>query len=790
MFYLLIIVIYFNHHLLLHTTSASSLLFTLDNVRYSLSDRVLTIPKLGALRGIHIDYENEYYKKYNLVNIEAFLGLQYGLYHGRFEPSKERFELHPTTKVNKQIYFGPACAQYIWTNQSELIRIRTENFAKQYYPKLLKYIQKQNEQQCLYMNIYQPQIKNLKEPLPVLLFIHGDGYDIGTGAAFDGAIFASYTKAIVVTINYRLGPFGFLYLSRENKGDYALHDIYTSLHWLKNYVTNFNGDPDRITLYGTGSGAVLASLVVMLETVNGGTGTIKRRKSLVHRLILNDQTFLSPYMTSIVNEISSYQRDILSDLSCSTLLCLRNESLIKTKDLLELNTYSKNYGYINYIKPLEYPFPFFNSFLDTKIDHINSLRMKFYHQSNTLLPENLHILLTISSSINHSLFQEININNNNNNRNNIIEDLINYAYTKWNIKTNEYYFDKYLFNYHQQILGPLLKYSKYVSNDRNIHILERYSNKYQSELPYTFGYVLAPSMSVFNDTYLNADENERIESMKSMDLFANLIHNGDINIKSPYHQNIQYESIEKWHPVFPEFNFILLKNGNLSQVRGYHAEVHYLFNNIIVNHSENSFDINLLNTWKTLYDVSHKKNQSTNIYSSLLTRQFSPLFDSNNNNNINNQKYIFILALSTFILLIVNLCICIILSRRGQGCRKREYNCLNDHKQLNLVNQSEQHKHQQRHGGSSPSSTNSNGTITIDSTQQLIVNTNSNEQEHHSSSPLSSLLCTTNSSINSTPPIDVLHPINITKKNGILKCSSIKKTSVLVVASSLPEAIV
>lgn len=70
----------------------------------------------------------------------------------------------------------------------------------------------------------------------------------------------------VIFILYFLG---FLYLSRENKGDYALQDIYTALHWLKNYVTNFNGDPDRITLYGTGSGAVLASLVVMLETVNG-----------------------------------------------------------------------------------------------------------------------------------------------------------------------------------------------------------------------------------------------------------------------------------------------------------------------------------------------------------------------------------------------------------------------------------------------------------------------------------------------------------------------------------------
>jgi len=137
----------------------------------------------------------------------------------------------------------------------------------------------------------------------------------------------------------------------------------------------------------------------------------------------------------------------------------------------------------------------------------------------------------------------------------------------------------------------------------------------------------------------------------------------------------------------------------------------------------------------------------------------------------------------------INFCICIILSRRGHGCRKREYNCLNNHKQLNLINQSEQQKQQQQqkqHGGSSPSSTNSNGTITIDSTHQLIVNTH--EQEHQSS-PLSSLLCTTNSSINSTPPVDLIHPINITKKNGILKCSAIKKSNVLV-SSSLPEAIV
>lgn len=64
---------------------------------------------------------------------------------------------------------------------------------------------------------------------------------------------------------------GFLYVSPENNGNYALHDIYTSLHWIKNNIQHFNGDANRVTVYGTGTGAVLASLVVMMETVNGET---------------------------------------------------------------------------------------------------------------------------------------------------------------------------------------------------------------------------------------------------------------------------------------------------------------------------------------------------------------------------------------------------------------------------------------------------------------------------------------------------------------------------------------
>jgi hypothetical protein len=202
--------------------------------------------------------------------------------------------------------------------------------------------------------------------------------------------------------------------------------------------------------------------------------------------------------------------------------------------------------------------------------------------------------------------------------------------------------------------------------------------------------------------------------------------NRDVNIKSPYEKKVDDETGDQWLPVFPELNFIILKgefrfihlrntviynylDGQLTQESGHYAEVHYLFNNLIPNLSNHLFNIDLLNTWRTLYEVSYQYNISTQrsplMHSSLLIKPI--------NSQIKNPKYIFVLTLSVLLILILNFSVCILLAKRGRGCRKREYNCLTGHAQLNI-------EKPQQHGGSSPSSTNSNGTIT----QQLIVNTN------------------------------------------------------------------
>ena len=252
------------------------------------------------------------------------------------------------------------------------------------------------------------------------------------------------------------------------------------------------------------------------EFLLGGTRTVKQRKPLVHRLILNEHTFLSPQMTSTLQEISPYQSKILSSFSCSSSSCLRNRSLINTEDFLRLDSYSHDNRHRNYICPLEKPFPFY---------HSHSLRTDFFQQAHIFLPQNLHILLTTSSSIIRSSFS-LPIEAKHPHLNNILEYLFNYAYTKWNRTSNQFDFDQQALDYHQQIIAPLLEYAKYIFNERSIHIVERHSKKYQSELPLTFGYVLAPSLSVFNQTFLEADEDDRRESRSMMDLFANLIHNG------------------------------------------------------------------------------------------------------------------------------------------------------------------------------------------------------------------------------------------------------------------------
>jgi para-nitrobenzyl esterase len=117
---------------------------------------------------------------------------------------------------------------------------------------------------CLYLDIYAPAGARAGDNLPVLFWIHGGNFAQGSGVLYGGQRFASLTDSVFVSINYRLGPYGFLALSQleagspQGGGDYGLLDQIAALRWVRSNIAAFGGDAHDITIDGqsAGSGAV------------------------------------------------------------------------------------------------------------------------------------------------------------------------------------------------------------------------------------------------------------------------------------------------------------------------------------------------------------------------------------------------------------------------------------------------------------------------------------------------------------------------------------------------------
>jgi para-nitrobenzyl esterase len=108
---------------------------------------------------------------------------------------------------------------------------------------------------CLYLNVTAPAGASGR---PVLVWIHGGGYQAGSGTdmAGDGAAFARSHGLVVVTFNYRLGALGFLDVPGERPtGAHGLHDQVAALRWVQDNIAAFGGDPARVTVYGLSAGA-------------------------------------------------------------------------------------------------------------------------------------------------------------------------------------------------------------------------------------------------------------------------------------------------------------------------------------------------------------------------------------------------------------------------------------------------------------------------------------------------------------------------------------------------------
>ncbi|XP_022127103.2 juvenile hormone esterase [Pieris rapae] len=148
---------------------------------------------------------------------------------------------------------------------------------------------------CLVLHIYVPEIA--KNKLPVLVFIHGGFHDFGEGGPETyGPKYLVRHGIIVVSINYRLGPYGFMCLDiPEVSGNQGFKDQTMALRWIRENIELFGGDSNKITLYGQSSGAVSVEFHLLSENEklynqaivqSGGTYVSKTTKSTNNTLPL------------------------------------------------------------------------------------------------------------------------------------------------------------------------------------------------------------------------------------------------------------------------------------------------------------------------------------------------------------------------------------------------------------------------------------------------------------------------------------------------------------------------
>ncbi len=124
------------------------------------------------------------------------------------------------------------------------------------------------DEDCLYLNVFAPRLEadalgREGTRLPVMFWIHGGGNTIGSANVYDGSRLAVGQNVVVVTMNYRLGVFGWFAhralrsgdtSPQDRSGNFGTLDLVRALRWVQNNIAAFGGDPERVTIFGESAG--------------------------------------------------------------------------------------------------------------------------------------------------------------------------------------------------------------------------------------------------------------------------------------------------------------------------------------------------------------------------------------------------------------------------------------------------------------------------------------------------------------------------------------------------------
>uniref|UniRef100_A0A3B4UXN2 Carboxylic ester hydrolase n=1 Tax=Seriola dumerili TaxID=41447 RepID=A0A3B4UXN2_SERDU len=229
----------------------------------------LVLTKDGRIKGITVD------------KAHIFYGIPYadppvGAY--RWKPPRP---VSPWSGVYNASFPRPACMQLLLLKSSTR-RIPMTSVSED----------------CLYLNIFVPLDVNfsspLRSPLPVMVWIHGGDFIAGSASKplYDGRFISNFTRTVLVSMEYRLGAFGFLVSGKDlhtsAAGNYGILDQQEALLWVQRNIAVFGGDPSKVTIFGESAGAQSVSLHLMIQS----------SKPLFKQAVLQSLPFSIPLKTS------------------------------------------------------------------------------------------------------------------------------------------------------------------------------------------------------------------------------------------------------------------------------------------------------------------------------------------------------------------------------------------------------------------------------------------------------------------------------------------------------------